>query len=77
MKFLKYICLLLTFLGFFSVNLKAEVIIIENEKVESFSEQSFKEQGKETKWLGLLYLQEESTNQNPISFFNFSYYYLL
>jgi len=55
MNFLKYILLLLIFLGFFSANLQAEMIIIENEQVESFSEQSFKEQSKETKWLGLFY----------------------
>ncbi len=72
MNLLKYILLLLIFLGFFSVNLKAEVIIKENKQLKSFSEQSFKEQRKQTKWLGLLYLQEESTNQNQASFFNVS-----
>ncbi|MFW5700845.1 MAG: hypothetical protein ACOCWM_04065, partial [Cyclobacteriaceae bacterium] len=67
MKQLRYILLLLFFvLGFFSENLKAEIIILENEKIESFSEQNFQEQTSDVKYLGLLYLQKESSSQNQI-----------
>ncbi len=72
MKQLRYILsLLFFFLGFFSENLKAEVVILESEKIESFSEQDFNEISEEQVWLGLLHLQEEPTCQkqkSPLQF---------
>lgn len=73
MKQLKYILsLLFFFLGFFSENLKAEIVILESEKIESFSEQDFNEISEEQVWLGLLHLQEEPTCQNRNSPLKFS-----
>ena len=69
MKQLRYIIfLLLIFLGLFSGDSKAEVVTIKNEKAESFSEYTFHEPHNKSEWLGLLYLQEE-TLQNQNSFF--------
>jgi hypothetical protein len=73
MKLLRYILFLLfVFLGFFSGNLKAEIIILETEKVEPLPKQDFKEASAEKEWLGLLYLEEKSFDQDESSFFLFS-----
>ena len=65
MRCLKYIFLFLLF----QPKLKAEIITTENDVLLlSFSEQDFQEQTQETKWLGLLYFQEELTNQNHTLF---------
>lgn len=73
MNQLRYILSLLFFFsGFFSENIKAEVVTIKSEKVETLSEQNFQEQTSKEKWLGLLHLQKESLHQNQISSFNFS-----
>jgi hypothetical protein len=72
MKLVNYILLFFfTFLGLFN-QVEAKVVIIENEEIESFSEHSSFEQANETKWLGLLYLQEESFNQGRNLYINFS-----
>lgn len=68
---LKRIFLLLLILGLLN-QVEAKVVQLEYKEVESFSEQDFKEASAETEWLGLLYFQEESTNQNQISFSQFS-----
>ncbi|MDQ3536791.1 MAG: hypothetical protein M3421_14325, partial [Bacteroidota bacterium] len=52
--------------------LEAKVVLTENEKIESFSEQGFQERTQETKWQGLLYLYEKSLNQDQHLFLDFS-----
>ena len=73
MKQLRYILLLLFIvLGYFSENLKGEIITLENDKTASFSGQNFHKQKSGAEWLGLLYLQDESTSRNQISLLQFS-----
>ena len=71
MKNFKYILsILFVFLGAFSGDLKAEIVIVDNDEIESYSEQDFKETSTEIEWLSLLYLQEGSHTQNQyLSFF--------
>ncbi|WP_344931102.1 hypothetical protein, partial [Aquimarina addita] len=71
MNFLRHIFLILSFLGFYSKNLKAESIVIGNDKIKSFSKQDFKEVSAEKEWLALCCFQEESTNQEQLSYLQF------
>ena len=72
MKGVKYILsFLFALLGLFN-EIEAKIILVENDKTESFSEQDFKEELAEKEWLGLLYFQEKSINQNPTSLLQFS-----
>lgn len=72
MKILKNILLFIfLLLGLFG-QLEAKVVLTENEKIESFSEQGFQERTQETKWQGLLYLYEKSLNQDQHLFLDFS-----
>lgn len=72
MKILKYILFILfALLGLFN-EIEAKIILLENQETKTFSEKNFDEQTQEIKWLGLLHLQEESSDQNQISSFNFS-----
>lgn len=56
----------------FQTKLESKVILLENEKTPSFLEHHSQEQTNEVRWVGLLYLQEESTNQNQTLFSQFS-----
>jgi hypothetical protein len=71
-KLLKYILLLLFVFVGLSSQIEAKVITVENEKIATFSEQTFERHTKETKWLGLLYLQEEAVLKNQIPLSDFS-----
>ena len=73
MKILKYILFLLfVLLGSFQTKVEAKSVILDNGKIEVFSEQGFKNTSAEKEWLGLLYLQEESASQSQNSFLQFS-----
>ena len=74
MKILKYILSLsfIFLLGLFQNKLEAKVILAENEEIRVLSAQDFQKQNQESKWLGLLYLQEENKLQNQPSLLHFS-----
>jgi len=71
MKLLKYILLFLfALLGLFN-QVEAKTVTLENVKLESSLEHDFQEISEQKEWLGLLYLQDESTSRNQISLLQF------